>query len=84
VHKVWAVIRREFVERVRTKWFWVSAILGPCCSPGSSSSRSSSPWVGQFAMSRRDSTSDKMGDQVVEALETSGSSGRRSSPRTRA
>ena len=29
VHKVWAVIRREFVERVRTKWFWVSAILGP-------------------------------------------------------
>jgi ABC-2 type transport system permease protein len=29
VHKVWAVIRREFVERVRTKWFWISAILGP-------------------------------------------------------
>src|SRR2546427_479428 len=29
VHKVWAVIRREFVERVRTRWFWISAILGP-------------------------------------------------------
>ena len=29
MHKVWAVIRREFVERVRTKWFWISAILGP-------------------------------------------------------
>jgi ABC-2 type transport system permease protein len=29
VRKVWAVIRREFVERVRTRWFWVSAILGP-------------------------------------------------------
>jgi ABC-2 type transport system permease protein len=29
VRKVWAVIRREFIERVRTKWFWVSAILGP-------------------------------------------------------
>jgi len=28
VRKVWAVIRREFIERVRTKWFWVSAILG--------------------------------------------------------
>jgi len=29
VRKVWAVIRREFVERVRSKWFWVSAALGP-------------------------------------------------------
>jgi ABC-2 type transport system permease protein len=29
MRKVWAVVRREFVERVRTKWFWISAILGP-------------------------------------------------------
>jgi ABC-2 type transport system permease protein len=29
VRKLWAVIRREFVERVRRKWFWFSAILGP-------------------------------------------------------
>jgi len=29
VRKVWAVIRREFVERVRQKWFWVMALLGP-------------------------------------------------------
>ena len=29
MRKVWAVIRREFVERVRSKWFWVSAALGP-------------------------------------------------------
>jgi ABC-2 type transport system permease protein len=29
VRKVWAVVRREFVERVRRKWFWFSAILGP-------------------------------------------------------
>ena len=29
MRKIWAVIRREFVERVRSKWFWVSAILGP-------------------------------------------------------
>jgi ABC-2 type transport system permease protein len=34
VHKVWAVIRREFVERVRTKWFWISAILGPVLFAG--------------------------------------------------
>src|SRR3972149_3883664 len=29
VRKVWAVIRREFIERVRTKWFLISTILGP-------------------------------------------------------
>ncbi len=29
MRKVWAVIRREFLERVRRKWFWVSALLGP-------------------------------------------------------
>ncbi len=29
MHKVWAVIRREFVERVRSKWFLISTILGP-------------------------------------------------------
>src|SRR5260370_532497 len=34
MHKVWAVIRREFVERVRTKWFWVSAVLGPVLFAG--------------------------------------------------
>lgn len=29
MRKLWAVIRREFFERVRRKWFWISAILGP-------------------------------------------------------
>ncbi len=29
MRKVWAVIRREFIERVRTKWFWIGTILGP-------------------------------------------------------
>ena len=29
VHKVWAVVRREFIERVRTKWFIISTVLGP-------------------------------------------------------
>ncbi len=29
MHKVWAVIRREFVERVRNKWFLISTVLGP-------------------------------------------------------
>jgi len=29
VGKILAVVRREFVERVRRKWFWVMALLGP-------------------------------------------------------
>jgi len=29
VRKVLAVIRREFVERVRQRWFWVMVLLGP-------------------------------------------------------
>src|SRR5712672_525057 len=29
VHKVWAVIRRVFIERVRNKWFLISTVLGP-------------------------------------------------------
>ena len=27
MRKVWAVIRREFVERIRTRWFWIGALI---------------------------------------------------------
>lgn len=29
MRKIWVVIRREFVEKVRTKWFIISTVLGP-------------------------------------------------------
>jgi len=29
MRKIWAVVRREFVERIRSKWFWAMALLGP-------------------------------------------------------
>ncbi len=29
MRKIWVVIRREFVERVRNKWFVISTLLGP-------------------------------------------------------
>jgi ABC-2 type transport system permease protein len=29
MRKIWVVIRREFVEKVRNKWFIVSTVLGP-------------------------------------------------------
>lgn len=29
MRKIWAVVRREFVERVRKKSFWVMALVGP-------------------------------------------------------
>ncbi len=74
MHKVWAVIRREFVERVRTKWFWVSAILGPVLFAGIIVFQIVQSMGGAVRnVAVVDSTSDKMGDQVVEALETTGS-----------
>ena len=29
MRKIWAVVRREFVERVRSRWFWIMALVGP-------------------------------------------------------
>jgi ABC-2 type transport system permease protein len=34
MHKIWVVMRREFIERVRNKWFIVSTILGPLLMGG--------------------------------------------------
>src|SRR6267143_3325740 len=74
VHKVWAVIRREFVERVRTKWFWVSAILGPVLFGGIIVFQIVQSMGGSVRnVAVVDSTSDKLGNQVIEALEASGS-----------
>jgi ABC-2 type transport system permease protein len=74
VHKVWAIIRREFVERVRTKWFWVSAILGPVLFAGIivfQIFQSLGGGVRNVAV--LDSSSSGLGQRVVDALETSGS-----------
>jgi len=72
MRKVWAVIRREFVERVRTKWFWVSAILGPVLFAGIivfQIMQSIGGAVRNIAVV--DSTTNDFGTQVVEALATS-------------
>jgi ABC-2 type transport system permease protein len=74
MHKVWAVIRREFVERVRTKWFWVSAILGPVLFAGIivyQIKQSVGGAVRDIAVV--DSSSTGLGKRVVAALDTSGS-----------
>ena len=74
MHKVWAVIRREFVERVRTKWFWVSAVLGPVLFAGIIVYQIVQSMGGAVRdVAVVDNTSDKLGKQVVEALEASGS-----------
>jgi ABC-2 type transport system permease protein len=74
VHKVWAVIRREFVERVRTKWFWVSAILGPVLFAGIIVFQIVQSMGGAVRnVAVVDSSSTKLGPRVVEALEASGS-----------
>jgi ABC-2 type transport system permease protein len=71
VRKVWAVIRREFVERVRTKWFWVSAILGPVLFAGIivfQIVQSVGGAVRHIAVV--DGTSSGFGERVAEALST--------------
>jgi len=70
MHKVWAVIRREFVERVRTKWFWVSAVLGPVLFAGIivfQILQSVGGGVRNIAV--LDSSTTGIGQRVVEALE---------------
>ncbi len=72
MHKVWAVIRREFVERVRTKWFWISAILGPVLFAGVivfQILQSVGGAVRNIAVV--DSTTSGLGTRVVEGLGTS-------------
>ncbi|MEX2156543.1 MAG: ABC transporter permease [Gemmatimonadales bacterium] len=69
MRKVWAVIRREFVERVRTKWFWVSAVLGPVLFAGIivfQIVQSVGGAVRDIAVV--DSTSSGFGERVAEAL----------------
>lgn len=69
MHKVWAVIRREFVERVRTKWFWISAVLGPVLFAGIivfQIMQSVGGAVRHIAVV--DSTTSEFGTRVVEAL----------------
>jgi ABC-2 type transport system permease protein len=69
VRKVWAVIRREFVERVRTKWFWVSAVLGPVLFAGIivfQIVQSVGGAVRYIAVV--DSTTSNLGTRVVEGL----------------
>jgi ABC-2 type transport system permease protein len=69
VRKIWAVIRREFVERVRTKWFWISAVLGPVLFGGIivfQIMQSVGGAVRHIAVV--DSTSSNYGTRVVESL----------------
>ena len=72
MHKVWAVIRREFVERVRTRWFWISAILGPVLFGGVivyQIMQSVGGGVRDIAVV--DSTTSAFGQRVTEALAAS-------------
>jgi ABC-2 type transport system permease protein len=34
MRKIWVVIRREFLEKVRTKWFIISTVMGPLLMVG--------------------------------------------------
>lgn len=69
MRKVWAVIRREFVERVRTKWFWVSAILGPVLFAGIIVFQIVQSVGGKVRhIAVVDATSSGLGERVAQAL----------------
>src|SRR5262245_25831970 len=71
MHKIWAVIRREFVERVRTRAFIISTLLGPVffavlvILPGYMLSRDTGPKV----VAVIDATTTDFGQKVSGAME---------------
>ena len=72
MHKIWAVIRREFVERVRTRAFLLSTILFPLFMaamvviPGFLMSRS----TGTQRLAVVDATTDELGQRMAAALQS--------------
>jgi len=74
MHKIWVVIRREFVEKVRTKWFVIATVLGPLLMasfivvPILMSSRGAS----QRNIRVIDVSSDSFGATVAQALQGPG------------
>jgi len=83
MRKIWAVIRREFVERVRTRAFLLSTILFPLFMaamvilPGFLMSRS----TGTQRLAFVDATSDGMGQRMVDALQAARIGGSAAPPR---
>ena len=71
MHKIWAVIRREFVERVRTRAFLLSTILFPvfmaamAVIPALLMSRS----TGTQRLAVVDATTDELGQRMTSTLE---------------
>lgn len=82
MHKIWAVIRREFVERVRTRAFIISTIFGPiffaamAILPAYFMSREG----GQKRIAVVDATTNDFGVRLTKAMETAR---RRSGPGAR-
>ena len=71
--KIWVVIRREFLERVRNKWFIISTVLGPVLLgllmflPAFLLTRS----AGTTEVVVVDASTDRFGERVVDMLSNS-------------
>ena len=74
MRKTWVVVRREFLERVRTKWFLVGTVLGPVLMalliflPAVMVSRSGA----ERAIAVMDVTTSKFGQRVTDVLDERG------------
>ena len=74
MHKIWAVMRREFIEKVRTKWFIIGTVLGPVLMLGIVAlpillaDRTTNRVVGVL-----DATTEGFGDRLAGMLQRTGS-----------
>jgi len=71
--KLWAIVKREYLERVRTKWFIIATVFGPLffgaimIIPAVMSNRSKSP--AEFTNTRiLDATTTGFGQRIAESL----------------
>lgn len=74
MRKIWAVVRREFVEKVRTRWFIIATVLGPVFMgamlvvPLMFAERG----AGRRDVAVVDATGDGFGTRLAEALDQTG------------
>ena len=80
--KLWTVIKREYIERVRSKWFLIGTFIGPLffgaimIVPIVLAARTR-PSSNVADMTILDATGTRLGERIAETLQKSDSAGRR-------
>ena len=72
MRKIWAVVRREFVERVRSRWFWIMALVGPLFFGAVFVLPSVLARSGVKAVAVIDAATGSLGERITDSLNASG------------